>query len=278
MTDNGSAYRSKAFRAVDLDQPRHTCFHPANSGCSGSWRPFPQGPIRQPRRLAPRVSGSSGACRRTQGANPESRGTARNGDPRVLRLCFDCASERHAPRVCCSDIGSRCDQAKATASGVKRSFAPRQEVLPVKDTRIPCGVKQMLELRCVALRYGERGTCSLSDDGPTPASCRKGPRMDAGGTDGLSAFSVRAWGAAVREGPAGPRRSRGPDQHFNLEAICGCEFATDTAIGDRRHNRLLQLAVAGSALLRIDRAGWPSSRGMRRHPLERIYELHKPIN
>jgi hypothetical protein len=82
-------------------------------------------------------------------------------------------------------------------------------------------------------------------------------------------MAVRLFGAERLARPQeNGRPSAGPGGYFNLKARHSCRFAADIAIGDRRHNRLLQLAVAGSPLLRIDRAGWPSSRAV----------WHKPIN
>ena len=93
---------------------------------------------------------------------PEGHGTRPQTRPEGLRLCFDpiTALRPCAPGAAIS--GLALVDGKATASRVKTIVCTRptsSEVLPAKDTKRPCGVKQMLELKRRAPRSAYPGTC-----------------------------------------------------------------------------------------------------------------------
>jgi hypothetical protein len=166
-TGGEGAGRGRSLGAVDLNQPRHTLpesilqiqggadpgghFLKGQSGNLADWPPGSQDRAA----LAAELNGELEAPTRKAVALPAT----------AIRGCCgsaSIASQRRATRVRCSDVRIALYSSKATAARVKRSSAPTQtspEVFPAKDTRMPCGVKQMLELKRTTPSCPEKGTC-----------------------------------------------------------------------------------------------------------------------
>ena len=206
---------------------------------------------------------------------PEGHGTRPQTRPEGLRLCFDpiTALRPCAPGAAISDCACRPRQSYRI-SGENDRLHPSNQFGSITGERHEKAVRSQANVRVKAKSAEERRGAltpehaSLSDDGPAPASSRKGSALDADvrTADRLFGPSVGR-GRSMRAGRPPPTVR--PNRHFNLKERFGCRFAADAAIGDRRHNRLLQLAAAGTASSgSTGRAGCRC--GVRPPPLERL--------
>ena len=206
---------------------------------------------------------------------PEGHGTRPQTRPEGLRLCFDpiTALRPCAPGAAISDCACRPRQSYRI-SGENDRLHPSNQFGSITGERHEKAVRRQANVRVKAKSAEERRGAltpehaSLSDDGPASASSRKGSALDADvrTADRLFGPSVGR-GRSMRAGRPPPTVR--PNRHFNLKERFGCRFAADAAIGDRRHNRLLQLAAAGTASSgSTGRAGCRC--GVRPRPLERL--------